>query len=458
MRRLTLTALCGTLVLAACSDQARQTPTEPTVQAPEAELKCRPPQLFPSLRVTALILKVFPAGKLRIEALARATAVAILWDTCRPAPARKAAVEFIAFMDRNTSSLKGTEEQRNTLKSLVLNGVGIPVTVSDDFGVGLFDPQNPNPTLIKTGNSQALVQLDPGAFLEPTVISISRLADAFQLTNFDGNQFPPKYDYDAVNSSGVHVLQTGKFAVVAFCLLSLEEFGEDGVYPPGGYPENRRIGHNPVGGGFEVLPEVDLVEEELADDLNCPTDIGSLAPGGSGFANAALRLANRYLAPILLPRQLWAATLGKLPPPPPIGGRAGSLSPFGVVEFSEGELQFTPGGDPVGGDFETGNILRWDCEGEFCSYPTVRLVDAEENGVAGASVTATLFRLVEGEPVEEEFVDGSTTVVQTSTGEGAGYAAFTNLVVAEPDGEFRITFSAPGATSVTSGDFMVRAF
>jgi hypothetical protein len=73
-------------------------------------------------------------------------------------------------------------------------------------------------------------------------------------------------------------------------------------------------------------------------------------------------------------------------------------------------------------------------------------------------VTATLFRLVEGEPVEEEFVDGSTTVVQTSTGEGAGYAAFTNLVVAEPDGEFRITFSAPGATSVTSGDFMVRAF
>ena len=409
MRRQIITALCGTLIIAGCSDQTRQSPTEPTVRAPEAELGCRPSQRFPVVRVTALILKVFPAGKLRIEALARATAITLLWDTCREAAARKAAVEFVAFMNRNASSLRGTEEQQNTLISLILNGVGIPVTVSDDFGVGLFDPQNPNPTLIKTGNGQALVQLDPGAFLEPTVISISRLADAFQLTNFDGNQFPPKYNYDAVNSSGTHVLQTGKFAIVAFCLLSLEEFGEEGVYPPGGYPENRRIGHNPVAGApgfpFEVLDPVDLEEEGLADDLNCPTEIGSLDPGGSGFAHAALRAASRYLAPILLPRQLWAATLGKLPPPPPLGGRAGSLSPFGVVEFSEGELQFIPGGDPVERDFETGTILRWGCADlEFCAFPTVRLVDAEENGVGGVSVTATLFRLVEGEPVEEDFV------------------------------------------------------
>jgi hypothetical protein len=314
--------------------------------------------------------------------------------------------------------------------------------------------------VIKTGNGQALVQLDPGAFLEPTVISISRLADAFQLTNFDGNQFPPKYDYDAVNSSGTHVLQTGKFAIVAFCLLSLESEGVEGAYPAGGYPENRRIGHNPVAGApgfpFEVLDPVDLEEEGLADDLNCPTEIGSLDPGGSGFAHAALRAASRYLAPILLPRQLWAATLIKLPPPPPIGGRAGSLSPFGVVEFSEGELEFATDGDPGGQEgILPGTPIEWgSCPSEAC-HPRVRLVDGEGSGVGNATITAELFRFNGETYVPESFGGGSEdTEVTLAEGDDVGVAEFDQLIVSGT-GTYQLRFSADGVTPIASGNFSV---
>jgi hypothetical protein len=401
-----------------------------------------------------LILKVFPSGKLRVEALARAAAVTILWDTCREAPARRAAVEFVAFMDRNDASLRGTEEQQNTLKSLVLNGVGIPVSVSDDFGVGLFDPANPNPTLVKTLNSQALVQLDAGSFLEPTVITISRLADNFQLTNFAGDQFPPKYDYNAVNSSGIHVLQEGKTAIVAFCLLSLEEDGEPDVYPPGGYPENRRIGHNPVPGApgfpFEILEAVDLGEAGLADDLDCPTEIGSFGGGETGFADAGLGRASRFLGRVFLPRALWAATLAKLPPPPPLGGKAGSLSPFAVVE-GEPELEFDLTSDPSDLTFFTlsNPTLRWNCEGDFCEYPTVLVLDGE-TGVEGVDVTVTL---LPGEGSTGEFTEGSTTTVTTDIN---GQAMFDNLSITEAGG-YSLRFEADGATPLETLGFSVEA-
>jgi hypothetical protein len=349
-----VTALCGALTLAACNDEARESPTEPIVRAPEAEAAhCRVTR-FPLVRVSALILKVFPTGKLRIEALARGAAIAILWDTCRKVPAQKAAVDFVSFMNRNSAVLRGTQADRNTLINLVLNGVGIttqvPTDSPGDFGVGLFDPDNQNNTLIKTQNSQALVELEPGSFTEPTVIVIRRNPDFFNLSNFSGNQFPPFYDYDAFNPSGQHIIQNGNRAIVAFCLLSLEEFGTDD-YPAGGYPVNLRIGHNPVVGApgfpFELLDPVDLVAEGLADDLNCPTTTASIGSERSGFANAALRTLGRYL----LPQSLWAAVVGKLPPRPPIGGSAPSLSPFGVVEadfFSDGFEAAAPAWTPTG--------------------------------------------------------------------------------------------------------------
>src|SRR5687768_11813752 len=103
MRRLALTAVCGTLVLAACSDQ---NPTEPTLPEPEQSFtSCRPPHQFPIVQVSALIPKVFPKGKLQIEAVARVGATALLWQTCKTSLAQRSAVELVNYMNANSSKL-----------------------------------------------------------------------------------------------------------------------------------------------------------------------------------------------------------------------------------------------------------------------------------------------------------------------------------------------------------------
>lgn len=354
MRRLALAVVCGALLLAACSDETRQSPTEPNTPSPDALLgSCRPTK-FPIARVSTLIYKVFPAGGLRNEALVRAAGIALLWDTCQASRAQKAAVDFVNFMNENSAALIGTQDQRNTLINLVLNGVGVPATVPTespgDFGVGFFDPDNTDNTLIVTQNHTALVELEPGSFDEPTTIVVSRNSDDFQLTDFDGDQFPPYFDYNAINASGNHVLENNQTAIVGFCLLD----------PVITYPDNRRIGHNPVAGApgfpFEILEPVDLQEAGLADELDCgnlepnTAVIGGFGQGLPGLANAAWRSTRYYLGPVaealLLPEALYAATLGTLPPP---GGRAPSLSPFGIVEEPQ---DFTINFD-VGPDGET---------------------------------------------------------------------------------------------------------
>ncbi|MEO8089707.1 MAG: hypothetical protein ABI703_05375, partial [Gemmatimonadales bacterium] len=353
MRRLTLAALCGTLVLAAACSEQTQSPNEPTVPPPEALSTCRPAVLFPIVKVSGLILKVFPSGKLRIEALARAGIIALFWNTCHPREAQKGVVDFVDWMNRNFQDgrLIGTDADRSLLITTMFAGVGLsspPATnLGPDYGVGFFDPSSTSPTLVKTTSGVALIELQPGSFSEPTTIVVSRNPDNFLLTNFSGSQFPPGFDYNAINTSGNHVLQNGQSAIVAFCLLN-----SDFVT----YPANRRIGHNPVAGPpFEILEPVDLAgHPDLVAALKCgnlaptPTVIGGFGPGLPGIANAAWRTAGHYLGPVtralFLPEALNAATLGTLPPP--IGGRAPSLSPFKVV--SPTDLSISSGNNQEG--------------------------------------------------------------------------------------------------------------
>jgi hypothetical protein len=464
MRRLTLAALLGALILSACTDQGRESPTEPTAPPSEALKTTCNVTPFPLVQVSALILKVFPNGKLRVEAVARAGAIALLWNTCHPTLAQKAAVDFINWMNLNSAKLIGTQDQRNTLINLILNGVGITATVPTgspgDFGVGFFTPGNT--LLVKTQNGTALVELDPNAFNEPTTIVVSRNPDDADLTNFEGNQFPPNFDYNAINASGNHVLNTGHPAIIAFCLLN-----SDFVT----YPANRGIGHNPVAGApgfpFEILDPVDLGaggRSDLAAALNC----GNLAPNTSiiiggfgqglpGFANAAWRTARQYLAPVaqalFLPEALHAATLGTLPPP--IGGKAPSLSPFKVVEVSTNSLSFTT--DPSTNNTSNGNYFKGvtidEC-GDGC-YPEVEILN--EFGTrtgAGTNVTVSLIQTAGSggvlggtltQPVTS-FESGGTIFPQT--------AEFNDLTISAP-GTYKLMFTAPGAASITSAEFKV---
>jgi immune inhibitor InhA-like protein len=368
MRRLTLAAIAATLFLAACSDQGRETPTEPSQTAPDVLSSSCGPVSFPFGPATALIAKVFPPGNLRVEGVARAKSIATLWNSCQRESAQKAAISFIEWMSGNSARLIGTQQQRNDLINLILNGVGIPGSVPPtapaDFGIGFFDPNSDQPLQVITLSKVAMTEVPAHAFSNPMIIKVARKIDDEDLTDTGGlNQFPPAWDYDAIRSSGItsnadHVLQNGSQAAIVFCLLN-----SDFVDPP--YPANRGIGHNPVPGApgfpFEILEPIDLDNDrpDLAAQLDCPNlarntaaGLGALGSGLPGLANAVLRTAGHSLNAVaqamFLPQPLQAATMGTLPPP--IGGRAPSLTPFKVVEvsdefgFENGEQEWSPTG------------------------------------------------------------------------------------------------------------------
>ncbi|HEX6406124.1 MAG TPA: hypothetical protein VFZ90_02935, partial [Gemmatimonadales bacterium] len=196
MRRLFIAAVVGGLALTACTDQQQESPTEPSVPSNAATTKCGAVP-FPLPKLASLINKIFPNGKLRLEAVARAGVIALLWDTCQKSAAQKAVVSFVDWMNQNflAGKLTGTAADRSQLITIMFNGVGLSIpsstTMGPDFGIGFFDPNNTNNTVIKNQNNTALIELEPGSFTEPTTIVLSRNSDNFRLTDFDGDQFPP---------------------------------------------------------------------------------------------------------------------------------------------------------------------------------------------------------------------------------------------------------------------------
>ncbi len=445
MRRLTLAALCGTLMLAACSDQT-QSPTAPLPSENIGSCAADPFPLAGSNGIAQQILNIYPAtpkasAVLRAKALLQAGAVKLLWDTCRPAAARRAAFDFIDWLNHNTPPGKETQVQELILATLRGIGEVTGPEAGGDFGVGIFDPSNPNPTLITTLNHHALIKLEPGSFLVPTEIVISRTAGDPPLTNFTGRQWPPTYDYNAINSTNTHVLEPGHTAIIGFCLVALD----DAVFP-GGYSSNLGIGHNPVAGApgfpFEILDPVDLAQAGLRNDLNCPgqpTGVGSLRSGLWNLASAALQRAGNFF----LPQPLWAATLGTLPPPPPLGGRAPSLSPFRPVEVSSTRIE-PAGYDPSGTTQTVGYSI--DVCGDGCN-PRYDVTDGVVVIQGPTALTVTLV------PVSGSGTLSGTTTQSTSL--GYPYTArFNDLTISAP-GTYQLKVSAPGVTSYTTGVFTV---
>lgn len=343
MRRLTLAALSAALVLSACGDQS---PTEPNVPPPAETFgnNCTVTR-FPLNTALTQIKIVFPTARLRLEASLRAGAIALLWNTCHEELAQKAALDFVKWMGRQTlPTTPAAKQAQNDLIITILTGVGlldVPPDASggDDFGIGLYDPTKTTPQVFETNGGTALTELLFGAFSEFTVIVISRRPDNSNPLNFEGNQFPPFFDYNAINASGNHFFENGETATIAFCQLPETEGFE--------YPElaDIKIGHNkptdPV--EFELL-DAEAVREELAARLNC--DALETAFGNFGGLQNLVRATGRSLAPIaraiFMPAPLQAATtaVGYLGP---ISTKPGSFSPFGVVEVAP----ITFGSDPT---------------------------------------------------------------------------------------------------------------
>ena len=473
MRRLTLAAFSAALVLSACSDQS---PTEPEIPPPAESFgtTCTVTR-FPLPLALTQIKTVFPTPRLKLEASLRAGAIALLWNTCHEKLAQRAALEFVKWMGRQTLPTTDAAKQAQTdLIVTILSGVGLldlPPNTSggDDFGIGLYDPTKTTPQVFETNGGTALTELLFGAFSEFTVIVISRRPDDSDPLDFDGNQFPPFFDYNAINASGNHFFENGETATIAFCQLPETEGFE--------YPElaDIKIGHNkptdPV--EFELL-DAEAVREELAARLNC--DALETAFADFGILQNLARATGRSLAPIaraiFMPAPLQAATtaVGYLGP---ISTKPGSFSPFGIVEVASEnpyQLEFTPNGDPGAGsesirEFEDGATIAWSCGIECSTYPTVRVVDASGFGVGGVEVTVTL---VPQEGLGGSFGEGSTLEATSQFGEGdegTGFAHFSDLAVnllfdesGNDRGLFNLVFHADGADPLPSGTFEIRTF
>ncbi len=442
MRRLALAAVCATLVVAACSDQD-QSPTEPSVPPPSATFgtTCDHGR-YPLRSVALLIPAAFPTTlpgfrALRAEALVRVGAIALLWDFCKDQLARQAALKTIAWIDT-----KVTSTQADALKDAILDGFGAGA-LNGDFVTGLFVPGTTQ--RFTTSDFDATLELQGDAFPIPTLITIRRLANNFTLSDFDGEQRPPFYDYDATNSAtnntaASHAPKPGS-AVMAFCYEPVgQEYPDDGA----------SIGHNPVGGGFELVPEVPVppaLQEELSA---CPPFIpeglrlGSLGSGLPGFGRHLSSMAQK----LFLPAPLYAATVGGRGP---IAGSPPSLSPFGLVLVSLNQVTIVTGTDPgdIDGSYDVGETLD-NCN-EGCT-PEFFIDEPGEGGTIETPTQVTVTLVPEGE--SNGTLNGTRVKMTSATSPFT--ADFNDLSVTAP-GTYHLVASAAGATFYVTGSFTVEA-
>jgi hypothetical protein len=393
MRRLTLAALSAALALSACSDESRS-PTEPNV-APPAEnfsTTCTVTR-FPLFVALNQIKTVFPSAPLRSEASLRAGTIALLWNTCHATQAQAGALDFVKWMSQQAlQTSKKAKAAQTQLIVTILSGVGLltlPSTATEgpDFGLGVYDHTKTTDQYFTTAGGTAATKLPPGAFSEFTTIVISRRPDADRPfdEDFDGPQFPPFFDYNAINASGNHFFENGVTATIAFCQLpETEDFQ---------YPEfaDIKIGHNkparltpPEPAAFELL-DPETVPADLAALLDC--DNLETASANFGLLHNLARATGRSLAPIaralFMPAPLQAATaaVGYLGP---ISTKPGSFSPFGILEFTGGTSTTTtitgdsPDPSQQGGAISVSFTVTPDGEAEFA--PTGDVVVSDGNG------------------------------------------------------------------------------
>ncbi len=459
MRKLILAAMGGTLAIAGCSQDNTPTPMEPSSETPALHcfqpgfpLKLALEQIAGSRTTTALYPKSNPR-RLAL-ALARVSEIAALWTFCKPDLARTKLTQHSTILmadlragNRLVGGSSDATEERvtthiNTMWQGVFGGAGT------NAGSGLYTGEE---LTVPTANGNGAVRVPAGGYGdEPTSITIlQRSSDDNPFDDDPGNPpvFSPFFEIIASNAINRPYLVNGLRATVAICVDDEVDPGILGLDEPAiahiavenvDDPENEP-------GGFEIL---DFAPTGDIEGFVCEfEEFNSLFDGGlKGFASAAPRYLRETAASLFLPaeaRAAAAAAVGKTG----LGGLARSLSPFGVTERFGFEFELT--GDPQERFFDIGDNpdLKWDCEGDFCSYPAVVVLDGEV-GVEGVEVTVELLPLEGSDGV---FDEGSITEVTTNS---SGEAVFDDLSVTEP-GDYRLRFEADGVSPLETNSFTV---
>jgi hypothetical protein len=319
--------------------------------------------------------------------------------------------------------------------------------VTSDAGTAVFTPGTE--TILYTNLFLAALQVPGNGFSETTLLIVDKQSDNTRLQIPPGQataQFPPYYDFNAINASNNHVLNSGTSAHVEMCLYTNID------YPPG-----FAIGHNPVAGApgfpFEILTNDPNHLLGVCDGTPPGTILLQATPRGlEGLALFAWRSAKQGLSSILLPQPLQATTtvVGS----GSAAAKTSSLSPFGIVGAAN--LGFTEQGDPTGESvIGTDNFpVRWDTCNDGCfEFPAVELTDNDGNGIAGVPITVTLVK-VGNSPGSFTTGGEGGSLTTVSTASETGIATFANLTITDP-GTYKLRFTAPSGPSLTSGEFTV---
>ncbi len=356
MRKHTVSAVLGAILLTACGDQSQQTLTGPQAVTPSAAVaatlfaSCTPP-------TTAQVNAVFPAGSLRNSANDKISQIFNQCSKGKVLDARNKAFFFIGWMYKKLQAgALGSPipDDVLALANAVLGGLGLPGLPSADFFVassrtsalGVYDPAV-NGTggvalLVINKDKSSATEIPAGGFGNlVTLITLFRLPDSENPFPEGVSQFPPFYDINAENANSNqasgHYL-AGNKGIVGLCVdaavLAEIEQSEGDV----------QLGHNRIVDGgkggfffvFEVL-EAASAEEYARLGLSCTVQ------ANPGFTSSAMLKRAGPLGDLALgawEAAKFTATSVFLPQPAEattkvtsgVGGRTSSYSPFGVVD------------------------------------------------------------------------------------------------------------------------------
>jgi hypothetical protein len=305
-------------------------------------------QASPDDQIEALIRKLFPKPGLYVAASARFESIEVLVKKHKLGPAKKQALNLVAFTleKYNANRLVGGQSSttQTNLQAFIdqlfqfvgLGSAAIPSgALTEDGAVALVGPAGGE---VVTGNKFAGVDFLPNTFTQTVLVTLNRNGNQLNPLPTPLPQFPLFYEFKTFPE----VPTLGQPAVVGVCVL-------DGFVPVG-HAGSLRLAHplHSDPSTIEILPL------EAAPFLDC-----SGAGLGGGFA--ARDRGDRSLASDLLwllmgaPKDLHAESHNVMMPGG-LGGRTKSFSTFGAVDFTGTlvpyqdtgyrYLQLGPGVDP----------------------------------------------------------------------------------------------------------------
>jgi hypothetical protein len=329
--RLTIPMLLAGALLVAGACGTEREPTAPTAPpAPSFSNNVSQPDLED--QIERLIPQLFPRPRLALAAFLQFEAIEFYVKKGKTASAKKLALDLVAFtFDKyNKHLLNGdqtpqTQQRLQSFIDLLFRFVGLghapipPGALGPDGAVAIVGPSGGQ---VVTETQLAGTDIPSGALPQTVIVTISRADNQLNPLPTNLPQFPVFYEFKTFPE----VPQFSVPVTVAVCVL-------DTALLEGVDPANLRIAHqlhsDPT--AIEILPRVEQSLVPGACDEGLPTRKGllnNLASAGKSVANDLFWLA------MGAPKDLSATERTRTMMPGGLGGRTGSFSTFGAVDFN----------------------------------------------------------------------------------------------------------------------------